>query len=73
MLFTSQVQGMQQGYYSTSQSKGDLVSNNGVEMREIRALMKNYSILGQSAPETKHRAFEDEIEEICRETLLVMY
>ena len=53
MLFTSQVQSLQQGYYFTSLSKGDLVSNNGVEMREIRAVMKNYTILGQLTPETK--------------------
>lgn len=57
MLFTSQVQSTQQGYYFTSQNKGDLVSNSGVEMREIRALMKNYSILGQSTPETKALGF----------------
>lgn len=53
MLFTSHVQSMQQGYYFTSHTKGDLVSNNGVEMREIRELVKNYTILGQLTPETK--------------------
>lgn len=42
-----------QGYYFTSHSKGDLVRNNGVEMRESRAVMKNYIILGQLTPETK--------------------
>lgn len=52
MLFTSHIQSMQQGYYFTSHSKGDLASNSGVEMREIRALMKNYTILGQLTPET---------------------
>lgn len=53
MLFTSQIQSMKLGYYLTFHSIGDQVSGNCVEMKEIRAVMKNYTILGQLTPETK--------------------
>lgn len=52
MLFTGQIQSMKLSYL-TFHSTGNLVSDNYVEMKEIRAVMKNWAILGQSTPETK--------------------
>lgn len=53
MVFTGQIQSIKLGYYLTFHSTGDLVSDNCEEMKEIREVMKNYTILGQSTPETK--------------------
>jgi len=44
---------MKLGYFLTFHSTGDLVNDNCVEMKEIRAVMNNYTILGQSTPEIK--------------------